>query len=633
MNNAAEELKATTGTSQSGNAEQITAARIREAQRDKIANTAVKEPYFMQILKRGAEAAAASVFDSMEEEQAKKIADAARNGQLQFQQSFVDSVASAVYGEISKAIKTATKTIAGAANQQPESIEEFKAQLSGAGDLATFFSKAQTINKDKQAFVNAMAAPIMAGIRQIFTEALEELNRTGQLKQALNSIGDFFGSPSWEDANEKLFYYSDLLPRIMEMIRQTDGIEAYLAAELKNTDYKFSTVEELTEQLKTGISPELAEHLLKAIEAAWKDKEKRENIKYRTTATAGETEKINFNRLAVTTAIDYLNAVSMNESGLAFMRGVEMEGLRFEDGKLYFTNDETNQNDIARALTEVELKNLATRESIQSINLPFLQFYYTHLFHEWEDAIRKRAEGKEDVKINAISTFYLPDIAAARGLSKNTGTESVDAIKNDIAAFHNIVGVLKEKGRREASYYPVLNFEGYNAINNTISFSSPYLLHVVEKIYKLSVRRKKDGTPLLRNDGTPQTLPVNSYLVHSDIMKERNKAAVQNVFIIVQGVERCGDNEYSISAETLIERNPILQQQLNTNQNERRLLQKVFSKTWELLRSKTDLATVYKNIKLPDPKNPEDIPTKSTLKKFVLTITHDGKKPGDNASQ
>ena len=48
-------------------------------------------------------------------------------------------------------------------------------------------------------------------------------------------------------------------------------------------------------------------------------------------------------------------------------------------------------------------------------------------------------------------------------------------------------------------------------------------------------------------------------------------------------------------------------------------------KTWELLEAKTDLKEKYINIKLPDPRNPADIPTLKGLSDHIIKITHYGK--------
>lgn len=82
-----------------------------------------------------------------------------------------------------------------------------------------------------------------------------------------------------------------------------------------------------------------------------------------------------------------------------------------------------------------------------------------------------------------------------------------------------------------------------------------------------------------------------------------------------------------IKASTIIERNPQLQNRLETDSSHKaQLLKRVFSKTWELLRTETDLQRVYKDIQLPDPKDPAFIPTVKNLDSLVFTFPHGGKK-------
>ena len=118
---------------------------------------------------------------------------------------------------------------------------------------------------------------------------------------------------------------------------------------------------------------------------------------------------------------------------------------------------------------------------------------------------------------------------------------------------------------------------------------------------------------------------MNSYLVNADIAKERNKVAVENVFIIVALIEQAGNNIPKIKASTIVERNVQLQERLQANAKPNRLLSTTFKKTWELLRNKTTLGQSYCNIQLPDPKDPANIPTMSTLETTVFKFQHDGK--------
>lgn len=456
---------------------------------------------------------------------------------------------------------------------------------------------------------------LLDGVTRAIGEEQERLNKFYESEQWAELRAAF---PDMTEGDGAAILFSGLADQITEYLPE---LKAKIAEYEEETGHKL-TFSELTElEAEEGKIPEPL--LSKFIQEIRNISAEANSRKLRTKAKAGSTDLATINRLAIITAMDYINALNTNARGNAYMQHMQMDGLKFNNGKLYFSDER------AREVSEMELQDLQTKAEIENINLPFLQFYYSVIFQKWEKAINDKYTGSGDGKINPITKFYLPELAEARGLSKNVGADSVEAIKKDIASFHNIVGVLKHKNYKEPSYYPVLLFTEYDAATNTISIQSPYLLHVVKEVFSLSVRRTKDGKPRLRNDGTPQRIAVNSYLVHPEIVKEKNKAAVQNVFLLVQSIESRGGkrgelNEFSISANTLIERNPLLKQQL-TKKNPAQTLKRCFVKTWELLETETDLKEKYINIKLPDPKNPADIPTLKGLSNHVIKITHYGK--------
>ena len=81
-----------------------------------------------------------------------------------------------------------------------------------------------------------------------------------------------------------------------------------------------------------------------------------------------------------------------------------------------------------------------------------------------------------------------------------------------------------------------------------------------------------------------------------------------------------------IAASTIVERNAQLKEALETSANPTQLLRRCFTKTWELLRTKTYLTEMYEGIELPDPKDPANIPTAKTISKIVFKFPHKGKK-------
>lgn len=344
--------------------------------------------------------------------------------------------------------------------------------------------------------------------------------------------------------------------------------------------------------------------------------EKKSKTIYRTRAKAQEAGALSSipTSLAIPTMEQYKYSMSLYQSGGAYLQPLtSTDGLKFKGGKMYFDN--------MQQVSGVELQNMKTKEGIEAIDLSLLRVFYSIILSAFE--------ASKCTELKDVITLFVPDLAEYLGLQRNLNKQDIARVISKAQSFHNIVGVLHgtRNGKPSQSLYPVLNFEGYDDKKNTIAFSSPYMNMVIRTVYNLSIRKTKDGKPKLKKSGEPMRLVSHSYLVHSSITKQRNKAAVENVNIIVTLIEQAGDNIPRIKAKTIIERNPQLQQRLKNDPTHRaQLLKRVFSKTWELLRTETDLLTTYKEIELPDPKNPAYIPTLKTLDTLVFSFPHKGKK-------
>lgn len=337
-------------------------------------------------------------------------------------------------------------------------------------------------------------------------------------------------------------------------------------------------------------------------------KKKQYRTKARATGIIDELPKA----IAVPTLKEFQYATSLYQDGNAYLQPLHStDGLVFRDGKIYFKGN-------LQAITEAELQNMQTKQGIDNIDLPMIRMFYSIILDQFQTT------GKP----SAIIKITIPDLAEYMGKGRNIGKNDIDSIVSKIQQFHNIVGVIHitRNGRPDKNLYPVLNFEGYNAAENTIAFSSPYLNHVMQTVFKVSIRTDKNGKPKLKTNGQPLLKASHSYLINSDITKEKNKNAVENVVIIVQLIEQAGDNVPRIKASTILERNAQLAEAYQKNKNKGRLLNKTFKKTWELLRDKTKLAEVYKDITLPNPDDPQNIPTPTTLKTTIFEFPHKGKK-------
>ncbi|MCQ2417713.1 MAG: hypothetical protein MJ071_07875 [Oscillospiraceae bacterium] len=339
------------------------------------------------------------------------------------------------------------------------------------------------------------------------------------------------------------------------------------------------------------------------------------NGTYRTKAQAEDTFKNMPNTIAVPTIPNYQYLMSLNPTGNAYLQPLSStDGLKFSDGKMYFIG-----NDI-QPVSEVELQDLITSDSVNQVDLGLLRIFYS--------IILTRFEGSNHTEVEDITTLYVPDLAECMGLQRNINKNGIQRIIDIVKSFHNIVGVMHgtRNGKPSQSLFPVLNFEGYDDKHNTISFSSPYMNMVIKTVYKLSIRKKPNGEVKTNKKGEPTRIASHSYLIKSSIASERNKAAVENVVLIVQLIEQCGNRTPHIAAKTLIKRNPLLEQRLN-QKNKTTVLKRTFEATWRILREQTTLESRYSNIQLPDPKDPSVIPSVKNLESMVFQFPHEGKRP------
>ena len=315
-------------------------------------------------------------------------------------------------------------------------------------------------------------------------------------------------------------------------------------------------------------------------------------------------------------------ATSLFQEGNAYLQaGIDTSNLKLKDGKLFFEDENSK---VLRELTEVELKNCRNWEPITEITgLPFLRAYYSILLGTYQEALRQGKPLLENIKI------YVPDLLEYLGLQRNANRQTIDKIVNQMVSFNNVIGVMNyiRNGKPRQSYYAIFLFGKYEEHSNTITVWSPYLIKVIETIIGEAIKiDSKTKLPKLDKNGKTIPLATNSFLIKSSIYGERNQAAVENVIIIIQVIEQAGNFTPNIKASTIIERNPIFKYRLDesSSRHKTQLLERVFKRTWELLREQTHLTDVYKNIQLPDPNDPKNIPTIKTLN-MVFTFPHEGK--------
>lgn len=342
-----------------------------------------------------------------------------------------------------------------------------------------------------------------------------------------------------------------------------------------------------------------------------------DNVKksYRTKSKADNTTDNLPSNLAIITNDKYKNSLTLQQNGGAYLQPLATtEGLQYDGENLFFQGFPASEATLREINKDKDIP-------IEAIDLPLLRMFYSIILSDFEQNTKKLGV------VNEIVTVYVPDLAAILGKKRNLSKNDITSIIEKTSSFQTIYGVIKDPDRPNGigTAVPLLVWMGYDAESNTIRFASPYMTRLIKRIYNVSIRKDRKGSPHLKKDGTPLLEVSHSYLIKSSIVKERNKRAVEIVMVVVTTIEQSGKNTPHLKANTIIERIPQLQRAFNktkTTSNKNLLLSRAFKKAWELLESQTKLRDKYPNITLPDPNNPQNIPTTSTLN-MVFTFPHD----------
>ena len=321
--------------------------------------------------------------------------------------------------------------------------------------------------------------------------------------------------------------------------------------------------------------------------------------------------------LATPTVKGYEHSLSLYDGDGGYMvkpkNGLPIE---IKHGRVYIRGHEANGLPIAEIKREIE-------GEVVEIDTTTLLPFYTIALHQQEKAVKEKGELKDHftVHVNDLAPFFGE---TSKGLNK----PAIDRLIKRIQSFNDFLGVVPS-GYSLASAYTVMNFEKYDAKTNTITYTTPYLKYLCKTLLDLQPRRTAKGKIKTSKNGNKLLKPINSYLLKPAFTKGRNIPAKNNVTLIVQLIEKAGDNIPHVSVKTLIDRNPALKTRLETAKSTaiyNQHLKRAFTKTWELLKNQTTLEQTYKDIELPNPKDPANIPTKSLIETMVFTFPHKGKR-------
>lgn len=206
-------------------------------------------------------------------------------------------------------------------------------------------------------------------------------------------------------------------------------------------------------------------------------------------------------------------------------------------------------------------------------------------------------------------------------------------IMQKLHSFENCVGIMP--GTQTIS--KLFSLIQVDMKNQTMTFAVPYIFRLIE------VLEEKNRIETKTRSGEIKTglLPFHNTLIHSKIASEKNKAAVELVYLITTGLLQRGYDldtktnykknartkhpnrtTYSISFQSLIRRTQLLGPRIESckdQANQNKALRRAFTKAYQLLEEKTDAFQWFTNLHYE-----KIIPTMATLDK-MLTFTHEGR--------
>ena len=309
----------------------------------------------------------------------------------------------------------------------------------------------------------------------------------------------------------------------------------------------------------------------------------------------------------------YKHALTPQKNKTAFIAVIDpkaFDGLTIQDG--YLRLDDEIMGRFGQYIK-------GKYEDISEIDLPLLIQCYTAAF--------KALHSSDSHTI----TVYQPQFFKEMGIDRH-GSKSADIMKK-ITAFRDLWGYLAT----DNTLVKVFDLIEINEKNQTMTFAAPYMIRIWEKLdAKNHIERNSKKGELISYDR-----PYHNSLVHSTIANERNKTAVELVYLMTSGLLQRGfipDGKtynrkqiknipqgiitYSVTFRTLLKNAPLLRNRIDSYSSisdKNRALRRAFEKAYSLLETKTDAQQYFCNLQWQT-----FIPTMTTLD-AVLTFTHEGK--------
>ena len=256
---------------------------------------------------------------------------------------------------------------------------------------------------------------------------------------------------------------------------------------------------------------------------------------------------------------------------------------------------------------------------VQELDIPLLTQIYT-------------AAVRANIRHDAYTiTVSLPQFFREMGVEVQKG--NAPDIMEKLHSFEQCVGIMPGE-QAISKLFIVIDLD---MKNQTMTFAVPYIMRLHEVLEtKNRIERKTRKDELIE-----YKQPYHNMLVHSSIVKERNKTAVELVYSITTGLLQRGYTPdiqtyrkkdaktqypdritYSVRFRTLINDAPLLRKRIQSykdTKDKNKALRRAFEKAFQLLKSKTDAGEWFVNLQYN-----EIIPTMTTLDDELI-FTHDGR--------
>ena len=255
-------------------------------------------------------------------------------------------------------------------------------------------------------------------------------------------------------------------------------------------------------------------------------------------------------------------------------------------------------------------------EDIKDLDFPLLTQIYT-------------AAAKAQIRHDAYTiTVSMPEFFRGMGIDPSKG--NAPDIMAKLHSFENCVGIMPGTGT-VSKLFSIIEMD---MKDQTMTFAVPYII----RLYEVLEDKHHIERTTKKGEAVDYVTPFHNSLVHSTIANERNKTAVELVYLITTGLLQRGyvpDIEtyrkkgaktafpdritYSITYRSLINNSLLLRGRINsykTAQNKNIALRRAFEKAYQLIDTKTDAAEWFINLHIDNV-----IPTMTTLDN-ELTITH-----------